>query len=648
MTDARTLDRLTDPDTYRDPQRECDVVMKGGITSGVLYPLAACELAAAYRFRSVGGTSAGAIAAAAAAAAEYGRGSDRPGAGFVGLAKLPSWLSEDDHLVGLFQPSEATSPYHGMLLSALGEGSKVRKLVRTLWATTRHGLAGRHAWMPILGLLLGVYPLVALLASPPNDRILQIVAVVAVVVVALAGLAIGGAISTALRAGRAVTENGYGLVSGSDSASGEVSLCDWLTDYLDELAGRDASGDPLTFSDLWEGPPDRRSSDPMGDPAINLQMQTTSLTEGRPYRLPDDLGSSFAFREDDFRRIFPDRVVDYLIRVAPEEELPEGLVALPKPGLLPIVVATRMSLSFPILISAVPLHGNDWSLGTDAPREPVWFSDGGITSNFPVSYFDRLLPSRPTFAINLRPFHRRYPQSADECQNVFLPPDNRSGQRDWWTRWPAEPGLGSVGGFLRAIADTMQNWVDNQQILVPGYRDRTIHISHNSKEGGMNLTMPPEILDGLAERGRCAGAELVHAYTTPPDGDRVVSWENHRRIRLLTGLSLVQGTLTSLAREFDRGGYGADLLADPPPSYEFNNRDQAALAEALIEGAAGEGANRVMLPAGLRALADAIESVEERSPRVPLWTSAPKPAPALRVAPGARAPRQPIDEEGDA
>lgn len=51
--------------------KECDLVMEGGITSGVVYPLALVELASQYRFRGVGGTSAGAIAAGLAAAAEY-------------------------------------------------------------------------------------------------------------------------------------------------------------------------------------------------------------------------------------------------------------------------------------------------------------------------------------------------------------------------------------------------------------------------------------------------------------------------------------------------------------------------------------------------------------------------------------------------
>jgi hypothetical protein len=44
----------------------CDLVMKGGITSGIVYPNAVLSLAREYRFKSIGGTSAGAIAAAVA------------------------------------------------------------------------------------------------------------------------------------------------------------------------------------------------------------------------------------------------------------------------------------------------------------------------------------------------------------------------------------------------------------------------------------------------------------------------------------------------------------------------------------------------------------------------------------------------------
>ncbi|HEV8630869.1 MAG TPA: SuhR protein, partial [Thermoanaerobaculia bacterium] len=51
---------------------DCDLVMKGGITSGVIYPPLVARLARRFRLRNIGGTSAGAIAAAAAAAAQHG------------------------------------------------------------------------------------------------------------------------------------------------------------------------------------------------------------------------------------------------------------------------------------------------------------------------------------------------------------------------------------------------------------------------------------------------------------------------------------------------------------------------------------------------------------------------------------------------
>ena len=95
--DPRTYD-------YLHPTRSCDVVLKGGITSGVVYPHGLCELARTYRFSNVGGTSAGAIAAAGAAAAEHGR--ER--GGFEKLAELPEWIGGDDNLFRLFQPQPRT------------------------------------------------------------------------------------------------------------------------------------------------------------------------------------------------------------------------------------------------------------------------------------------------------------------------------------------------------------------------------------------------------------------------------------------------------------------------------------------------------------------------------------------------------------
>lgn len=73
MATIETHDATAGARRREAPPRHCDIVMKGGITSGVVYPLAAVELSKHYTFKNVGGASAGAIAAACVAAAEDGR-----------------------------------------------------------------------------------------------------------------------------------------------------------------------------------------------------------------------------------------------------------------------------------------------------------------------------------------------------------------------------------------------------------------------------------------------------------------------------------------------------------------------------------------------------------------------------------------------
>src|SRR3954451_17237356 len=100
---------------------ECDLVMKGGITSGVVYPGAVLELSKRYRFRNVGGTSAGAIAAGVTAAAEYGRqraGGDR----LPGLEQAAEDLATPDFLRGLFQPVPDGEVAFNMLLALVKAG----------------------------------------------------------------------------------------------------------------------------------------------------------------------------------------------------------------------------------------------------------------------------------------------------------------------------------------------------------------------------------------------------------------------------------------------------------------------------------------------------------------------------------------------
>ena len=152
----------------------------------------------------------------------------------------------------------------------------------------------------------------------------------------------------------------------------------------------------------------------------------------------------------------------------------------------------RMSLSFPYLISAMPLYAVDFNGDQSVVRH--LFSDGGISSNFPMHFFDSLLPRRPTFGINLAPPHPLHPD-----QHV-------------WRAAPAEGGwipralpFDTVPGFGGALRETIQNWSDYRQITQRGYADRVVEIRLSSTEGGMNLKMPPETIMALVARGAQAG-----------------------------------------------------------------------------------------------------------------------------------------------
>jgi hypothetical protein len=90
---------------------QCDLVMRDGIASGLVYPRAIAKLAETYDFRSIGGTSVGAIAATGTSAAALG---SKTGLGHfqTRLKRLPEELSETRDgktvLERLFQPQPGT------------------------------------------------------------------------------------------------------------------------------------------------------------------------------------------------------------------------------------------------------------------------------------------------------------------------------------------------------------------------------------------------------------------------------------------------------------------------------------------------------------------------------------------------------------
>jgi hypothetical protein len=113
-------------ENQNSPQKQCDLVMKGGITSGVVYPPAVLKLKDYYRFRSIGGTSAGAIAATLTAAAEFGR----EHGGFGRFAEAQKKISSDKFILNLFQPSEEARPLMDTLLALMEEGKRSQDVRR--------------------------------------------------------------------------------------------------------------------------------------------------------------------------------------------------------------------------------------------------------------------------------------------------------------------------------------------------------------------------------------------------------------------------------------------------------------------------------------------------------------------------------------
>lgn len=627
MTDAPDLTAAN----YAAADRNCDIVMKGGITSGVVYPHAVCELAQTYRFRNVGGTSAGGIAAAATAAAEYGRSRG----GFNELAELPGWLGAGTNLRDLFQPQKGTRKLYSVFLAGIDKGP---------FAGVRASLRG-HPLAAALGALPGLALIaVALAGAIANGAAGLIVA--AVVVSAFAGLplaALGAALavgwSIAREANCRIADNGFGLCSGApgESAPGASALTPWLHERLNGYAGL-PKDEPLTFGHLWAGPEgDREEEVEPSDRFLELAMMTTNLVNRRARQLPWDDRDWF-FSPAEFRRLFPKEVVDWMEARSPDK-LPydgtkagrrsrvrlalareRGLLALPPAADIPVLVATRMSLSFPILLSAIPLwridmtreenevlgEWRDWAAatedfdplqGSEWPEEgqpsskPVaeccWFSDGGISSNFPVHFFDRLLPRWPTFGINLRPYALgRKPDPADEANNTWVVKSNKDGIAEWWHRFP-EPGKGfkdkRLAAFASSIVKTMQNRVDEAQMRVPGYRDRIAHVSMSEEEGGMNLTMPPERIEALTRRGRAAARRLRDAYTPPYPEGTVINWDNHRWVRFRSSLAVLEEMNSLFAagheaplKEDERTYF--ELMADPP-SYPLKPGWQVQVAD---------------------------------------------------------------------
>jgi predicted acylesterase/phospholipase RssA len=697
---------------------QCDLVLKGGITSGVVYPKLIAELSAKYRFKNIGGTSAGAIAAAGCAAAEFGRLSGNNPDGFAELSRLPTQLGQksgqpaQSMLFNLFQPARAVAKHFAVLISMLNKppltaiGHAMLAMVRQFWTMALLGLvlalllfapivsmvapaAGSSLvfWiaLAIVGLwwlwaAFGLRRLAALKASPVLAPALWWAGGLAATAVVLwfAVQAQGGArlwiatlaagiaapltiaLAIALSGLRfAVTlvhgmhANGYGICNGRTThgdAAGPQGLSDWLSRYLNGLAGLKGER-PLAFGDLWGASFDgKRFADlPAAERKINLQVMTTAVSQQLCFSIPFRGDQVLYYEPAEWAALFPESVMRWIDEISAAESqaataagtraervvFGEGaaqrvLSRLPSNVNLPVVVAVRMSLSFPALLSAVPLYAVDFTRKfnrrpdsqTGAAAEPftlrttrVWFSDGGIASNMPLHFFDSPLPRQPTFAVNLKAEHPDFRidparKAAEQEGRVYLPQDNADGRLRYWPAPKDGTAVAGLIGFLSNIVQTMQNWRDEIQFPYPGYRDRIVQISQLADEGGLNLDMPDTNIERLSDAGAYAAHRLIARFH-PPDAPVSEGWKNHKEVRLRTFLGVLEQMALALQPRLAGGDWDAVVDGISTDTY---SQDQKQLAKECLD--------RVVQVAAL--LKAGPESLEKKAPR---------PLASMRIAP---------------
>jgi predicted acylesterase/phospholipase RssA len=617
----------------------CDLVLEGGVTSALIYTGLIARLSQHYRLKSLGGTSSGAVAAAAGAIAQRAK-LEKPGTpadplhpSFKALRDFPSRLAEIDEkgrtvLFRLFQPQEGTRRgYHivATFMQVWGPDRRFAAVVHAIAATLR-----TFPVAALVGALPGLwYLLVALwsiLHGGADDPANWISAAVALLLIV--GLGVLAAVAWAVWSTlRGMMRNHFGLCSGMKGAepSDVLPLTCKLHELFNGLFGRDLSADPVIFGHLWGRPAAQ------GLPReIDLQVITTALNLRRPFRLPNDPGTDplrgFFYDPKEWKHFFPGKVMEWLekhrrLRDGPPLTTAHGrsLFALPDPANWPVLVAVRLSLSFPGLLSAVPMYTLEKRTRAKAgspPGEPalimrkVYFSDGGITSNCPVQLFDVPLPGYPTFAVRLDKF-----KSGEKgSHRIWLPNDDTEPPPSVRPFDATNPAAGAWQ-FVTGIVNTALEWRDRLQRALPGYRERIVVVGLKPGEGGLNLAMTPRTILGLAALGARAALRLQRAF----DGPRTHgpnAWDRHRWLRLRSTLAAAQHYVSEVkikvAGEIDY----RDLL-DVRPPMEPRLADDAATAQA-------------------KALLGGLSEVAKGDPDVPardLGENVSQPAPRLRMSP---------------
>ena len=600
------------PPVHEAWPHECDLVMKGGITSGVVYPSAVEAIAKRFVLRNLGGASAGAIAAAGAAAAQYrknrlirageqGAVLDEP---FAEFAQMARDLGGDGVLLGLVRPQKITLPAWQSLRPLLLAKGWPRRL------------AGAMTCRVIV--FLAICAFLLCFACVAGNRTSVLESVLAIVVITPLAVALH-----VIQAARCVRQNWMGLCNGMPDVGPEGLsmnhlngnpedsgvLVPWLYRHLQSLAGLPPS-EPFTFGHLWGSPeaPALDAEHPstpfaLGSPEylafrndqqhgrekrdIALELLTTDLTFGRPQRIP--FADPLYARREDLVRLLPMEVVSW-IEARSTQVRDDGdarFLLLPPAWDFPVILAVRLSLSFPILISVVPLFR--WvGEGEAAKMVRCWFSDGGILSNFPIHLFDQLLPERPTFGINLR-YDRGSKGASVVLPSAYASGDDASPPSDFGGERPP-----AFRDALFSLLNAWQSWQDNSQMRLPGFRDRIAHINLGEGLGGLNLNMTKGDVQALINVGTTAGTLICEQFASTAAGTSEKAletrWEAQRRMRYRCAVAMLERVTTRMSQV----GGQYELLVQNESAIGDNRRcwsgrEQILSAKELVEALCAQG-----------------------------------------------------------
>lgn len=656
-----------DPQDKPPLDRYCDLVLKGGVVDGVIYPGVLIELARKFRFQSLAGTSVGAIAAALAAASEYARrfGSDH---GFNEvLRKVPDELAEDSRSIkditvirSLFQTKPELNRFFSLIVDLLSADLRAPKakdklesegnpekgpsflcaLISGLFTYYRHVLLLWFLSGAALAFFLApwvrdvVYDFIwayanlktPLLFQRNFESIWQLlcseISTLLLATAALMGLfgALIGLILALIRDYSLLTgQPGFGFCSGLSEDGGKTEgLTEWLHRGIQGAAGLNLSR-PLTFQDLWDAPGGPKVSNASSIyKSIDLRMMTTCVSHGRPYEMPlIDQSVRLFFKLEEWTNYFPPSIREHLKSVSvpytrdrldiapgsndgnyrnpdvynsPNPGASESTELLELPvGALPVLVAVRLSMNFPILFQAVPLWAIDHEGGRveeviPPPGPPnlvqafpkfkkAWFADGGVTANFPLHVFDTALPSWPTFGVFIKERSRK----AGKEENAFYIAEyHTSGRSEKWHEIDEEVDENS--GFISrrtgffdyvvGLGKAAKDWADNANLRMPSVRGRVVTVFHKGlTNGGLNLKIEGLKIRHLAYvNGTTAGRNMANKFTDQvPEFNQNLSgntrWLDHRWVRFNTYVTALKSHIAGFT-EAANNAHGTSPLRD--------------------------------------------------------------------------------------